>query len=197
MLTIEIEWAERNSSLPYCRCWADRWEKEEEVVMLSQKPRGTPQNDCWNVLKDRKWERNRFPKTRHHLYFALKVGLSKHSPPPNQADQILCGAASIRAYLSLSSGGKIEFPWRKEELEPGCLLQQLLGEREGRATITAAPGRWPKCQHLPLPWTPSPAWAPSAWPECFAPLAVCCYEQLPTLPVSKQQGKSPGTWKSL
>lgn len=70
---------------------------------------------------------------------------------------------SLQSSQYQSSEGKTAFPQRKEELEPGCLLQQLLGEQEGRATITTVPSRWPRCQHLLLYWPPLPAWAPSAW----------------------------------
>lgn len=195
MLTIEIEWAERNSSLPYCHYWADRWEKEEEVVMLPQKPRGTLQNDCWSFLKDRKWERSRFPKSRHHLHFALKVALSSTAPANGlskffveQLAPELIRASAVEVKLNFHEGRK---SWSQAAYSSSCWES-----KSWEATVTAAPSRWPKCQHLLLPWTPSPAWVPSAWPGRFAALAVCCCEQLPALPVPKQQGKSPSMWKS-
>lgn len=83
MPTTEIEWAERNSSLPYCRYRADRWAKKEEIVMLSLKPRGALQNDCWSALTDCKGERSRFLKSRYHLCFAL-LGKSPCLPQPPQ-----------------------------------------------------------------------------------------------------------------
>lgn len=196
MLTIEIEWAERNSSLPYCRYWADRWEKEEEVVMLSQKPRGTPQNDCWNVLKDRKWERSRFPKSRHHLYFALKVGLSSTAPPNGltkfSAEQLaseLIWASAVDVKLNFHKGRR---SWSQAAYSSSCweseragLPLQLPQAGGPNASICCCPGRRHlpgHCQHGQSALLP---WLSAAMNSC--PLCQCL----------SSREKSPGTWKSL
>lgn len=151
MLTIEIEWAERNSSLPYCRYWADRWEKEEEVVMLPQKPRGTLQNDCWSFLKDRKWERSRFPKSRHHLHFALKVALSSTAPANGlskffveQLAPELIRASAVEVKLNFHEGRK---SWSQAAYSSSCwkskragLPLQLPQAGDPNANICCCPG---------------------------------------------------------
>lgn len=169
MLAIEIEWAERNSSLPHCHDWADRWEKEKEVVMLSQKPRGTAWSDCSSALKDPSEGRADFPGAD------INCTLFQRSPfltqPPKQAHQIL------------SSGGKIEFPGRKEEPEPGCCWESR------RAGVPAQ-----------LPQAGGPNASICCTVTCLGTSSVarllccpvCCCKQLPSLPAPHQRGKSPG-----
>lgn len=91
--------------------------------------------------------------------------------PPKQAHQIL------------SSGGKIEFPGRKEEPEPGCCWESR------RAGVPAQ-----------LPQAGGPNASICCTVTCLGTSSVarllccpvCCCKQLPSLPAPHQRGKSPG-----
>lgn len=110
----------------------------------------------WKTLSERRAD---FP--RADITYILILKLPFLTQPPRRAGQILSRAPNIRSPLSLSSGGKIEFPGQKEKLEPDCCWEsgraavpvQLPKAGGPNASICHCPG------HCHLPGHHQPVWA--------------------------------------